>query len=49
MNQEQSDPVASSLGLRGFAVLAVVHEHHPRRGRVKVVRIERRSGRDCRW
>jgi transposase len=44
MNLEQQDIVATYLGLQGFAVLAVVHERHPRRGRVKVVRIERRSG-----
>ena len=44
MNQERDDFVATYLGLQGFAVVAVVHEHHLRRGRVKVVRIERRSG-----
>lgn len=44
MNQERNDLVATYLGLQGFAVVAVVHERHVRRGRVKVVRIERRSG-----
>jgi transposase len=44
MNQERGDLVATYLGLQGFAVVAVVHERHPRRGRVKVVRIERRTG-----
>ena len=44
MNQERGDLVATYLGLQGFEVVAVVHERHPRRGRVKVVRIERRAG-----
>lgn len=44
MNQERHDLVATYLGLQGFAVVAVVQARHPRRGRVKVVRIERRSG-----
>jgi transposase len=44
MNQEREDLVATYLGLQGFAVVAVVHERHVRRGRVKVVRIERRTG-----
>jgi transposase len=44
MNQEQGDLVATYLGLQGFEVIAVVHARHPRRGRVKVVRIERRTG-----
>jgi transposase len=37
--------------LQGFEVVAVVHTRHRRRGRVKVIRIERRSGQhecsDC--
>lgn len=44
MNQEPGDLVAAYLGLQGFEVVAVVHEPHPRRGRVKVVRVERRAG-----
>ncbi len=44
MNQEPGDFVATYLGLQGFAVVAVVRERHPRRGEVKVVRLERRSG-----
>lgn len=44
MNQERGDLVATYLGLQGFEVVAVVHARHPRRGRVKVVRIERRAG-----
>lgn len=44
MNQERGDFVATYLGLQGFEVVAVVFEQHPRRGRVKVVRVERRSG-----
>jgi transposase len=51
MNQERDDLVATYLGLQGFEVVGVAHEPHPRRGRVKVVRIERRSGQhecpDC--
>ena len=51
MNQEPDDLVAVYLGLQGFEVVAVVFEPHPRRGRVKVVRVERRTGRhecpDC--
>ena len=44
MNQERGDLVATYLGLQGFEVVAVVHARHPRRGRVKVVRVERRAG-----
>ena len=51
MNQEPGDCVAACLGLRGFEVVAVAFEPHPRRGRVKVVRIERRTSQhecpDC--
>jgi transposase len=51
MNQERHDLVATYLGLQGFEVVAVVHTRHPRRGRVKVIRVERRSGQhecsDC--
>jgi transposase len=44
MNQERGDLVATYLGLQGFEVVAVVRTRHPRRGPVKVVRIERRHG-----
>ena len=44
MNQEPDDLVAAYLGLQGFEVVGVNQEPHPRRGRVKVVRIERRAG-----
>jgi len=44
MNQERDDLVATYLGLQGFAVVAVVHARHRRRGRVKVVRVEQRAG-----
>lgn len=44
MNQERDDLAATCLGLQGFEVTAVTHEVHRRRGRVKVVRIERRAG-----
>lgn len=51
MNQERGDLVATYLGLQGFEVVAVVHARHPRRGRVKVIRVERRAGQhecpDC--
>lgn len=51
MSQEPDHLVAAYLGLQGFEVMAVIHEPHPRRGRVKVVRIERRAGQhecpDC--
>ncbi len=43
MNQEQGDLVATYLGLQGFAVVAVVRTRHRRFGRVKVVRVERRT------
>lgn len=44
MNQEPNDCVAAYLGLQGFAVVAVERVQHPERGRVKIVRVERRSG-----
>jgi len=44
MNQERDDLVAAYLGLQGFGVVAVIFEAHPRRGRVNVVRVERRAG-----
>ena len=44
MNQERGDLVATYLGLQGFEVVAVVHARHPRRGQVKVIRVERRTG-----
>ena len=51
MNPEPVNLVAAYLGLQGFEVVAVTHEPHPRRGRVKVVRVERRAGQhecpDC--
>ncbi len=51
MNQERDDLVAMYIGLQGFAVVAVVFERHQRWGRVKVVRVERRTGQhecpDC--
>lgn len=51
MNQEPGDCVATYLGLQGFAVVAVEWVLHPRRGQVKIVRVERREGRhecpDC--
>ena len=51
MNQEPGDCVATYLGLQGFAVVAVEWVQHPRRGQVKIVRVERREGRhecpDC--
>ncbi len=51
MNQERGDLVAAYLGLQGFEVVAVAFEPHARRGRVKVVRVERRAGQhecpDC--
>ena len=43
MNQERDDCVATYLGLQGFKVVAVERVQHARRGRVKVVRIERRT------
>ena len=45
MNQEPGNTVAAYLGLQGFEVVAVGREQHLRRGRVKIVRIERREGR----
>jgi len=45
MNQERGDCVATYLGLQGFKVVAVERVPHPRRGWVKVIRIERREGR----
>lgn len=51
MNQEQRDCAATYLGLQGFEITAVERVEHPRRGWVKVVRIQRRQGRhecpDC--
>lgn len=51
MNQEPGNTVAAYLGLQGFEVVAVAGDEHVRRGRVKIVRIERREGRhecpDC--
>jgi transposase len=51
MNQEPDDCVATYLGLQGFKVVAVERVQHPRRGRVKIVRVERRDGQhecpDC--
>jgi hypothetical protein len=44
MNQEPGDCVATYLGLRGFAVVAVELVQHPQRGWVKLVRIERQDG-----
>ena len=44
MNQERGDIVATYLGLQGFRVVAVARIQHPRRGSVKVVRVERRDG-----
>jgi len=44
MNQEREDSVAAYLGLQGFDVIAVERVLHPRRGRVKIVRILRRNG-----
>src|SRR5438445_6468977 len=44
MNQERDDLVATYLGLQGFAVVSIERVWDPRRGRVKVVRIERREG-----
>jgi hypothetical protein len=44
MNQEPGDCAATYLGLQGFAVVAVERLQHPRRGPVKIVRIERRDG-----
>lgn len=45
MNQERHDLVAAYLGLQGFEVTAVEQVPHPRRGRVKIVRVRRRHGR----
>ena len=51
MNQERGDFVATYLGLQGFEVVAVVRARHRRFGRIKVVRVERRTGQhecsDC--
>lgn len=51
MNQERDDLVATYLGLQGFRVVSVERVEHERRGRVKVVRIERLHGQhecpDC--
>ncbi|MEO8011791.1 MAG: ISL3 family transposase [Dokdonella sp.] len=44
MNQERGDCVATYLGLQGFKVVTVERVQHPRRGLVKVVRIERQGG-----
>lgn len=44
MNQERDDCVATYLGLQGFKMVAVDLVEHARRGRVKVVRVERRDG-----
>jgi transposase len=44
MNQRRDDSVATYLGLQEFEVVAVERLPHPRRGRVKIVRIERRNG-----
>jgi len=44
MNQQPGDCVATYLGLRRFVVVAVELAQHPPRGRVKLVRIERRDG-----
>ena len=44
MNQEPGDCVATYLGLQGFEVTAVERVQHPRRGRVKIVRVKRRDG-----
>lgn len=44
MNQERDDLVATYLGLQGFEVVAVVRTRLRRFGRVKVVRVERRTG-----
>jgi hypothetical protein len=44
MNQERDDCVATYLGLQGFEVTAVERVDDPRRGRVKVVRVQRRGG-----
>src|SRR2546428_3678767 len=44
MSQEREDSVAAYLGLQGFDVIAVERVLHPRRGRVKIVRILRRDG-----
>lgn len=45
MNPERDDLVATYLGLQGFRVVAVEWAQDPRRGRVKVVRVERCDGR----
>jgi hypothetical protein len=44
MNQDPGDLVATHLGLQGFEVVAVVRTRHRRFGRVKLVRVERRTG-----
>jgi hypothetical protein len=47
----RGDCVATYLGLQGFEVISVECLAHPGRGRVKMVRIERRGGQhacpDC--
>ena len=51
MTQSADDCVATYLGLQGFDVVAVERLEHQWRGRVKIVRVERREGQhecpDC--
>jgi transposase len=51
MNQRRDDCVATYLGLQEFEVVSVERVQHPQRGRVKMVRVERRGGQhecpDC--